>query len=134
MEIESDLEGKLKLFYKHALQLRIQASLPIKKIVTFEEWFIRNSGIWNSEKITYGTAAEMLAYIKPYYDEAIEKVKILVETYDGSIRTQDAKNFLLGDNTFYSDTREQDPSFHREIEERIDKQIKVHFRYADKKK
>lgn len=68
--------AETKLFYHHTLQLRLSVGLRIDSVFSFSEWMIRNQGMWgDGVNLCYGTYDELIHYLRPYYEEAIEKIK-----------------------------------------------------------
>ena len=62
--------------YRFVLQLRASVGFSNDEVVPLEHWFIRSLGMWRDGfNLCRGTMAEMLAYIKSFYDEAFQRIQ-----------------------------------------------------------
>lgn len=131
--LDKEMEGQLYLIYKHTLQLRSQTSLPIRDILTYEHWLIRNAGMWETDGMYYGTVHEMLRYLRPYYDEAIVKVKEILEKSERTLLNYNARVHLINDNVYECHELSDDEEFHKTFEAILLKGNAKIYSYANKK-
>jgi|GEM_PF-4645649 len=102
-DVDEEYNMKARVFYSHVLSLRTSLGLRNDKIFPFDYWLIRNQGIWNEpHNFFYSTISELLAYIKYYYEEAIEKLKIRLEGAKKCFENYEILNYTKLSNSVFS--------------------------------
>lgn len=123
-----DENMKIRVFYSHVLELRTSLGLRNDMIISFDQWLIRNDGMWGDPLTFYhGTLSEVLLYIKYYCEEALKKLKLRLEKVELSFETNELVNYFRT-NLFqeeenytivYSHPDKYRESFHRNIEKKM---------------
>lgn len=93
-DVDEEYNMKARVFYAHVLSLRTSLGLRNDKIFPLDYWLIRNQGIWDEpQNFFYSTISELLAYIKYYYEEAIDKLKIRLESVEKCFENFEILNY-----------------------------------------
>ncbi|MEO1263192.1 MAG: DUF4365 domain-containing protein, partial [Bacteroidota bacterium] len=124
--VEPEDSMVLKLFYFHVLELRSSVGLRNDFIFPFHYWMIRNQGIWeDGVSLFNGTYDEIANYLKPFYEEAIEKIKTRLSKVSTKFEHLELINYfklhslLQGNNNVSIDIKHpssEDEAFHKMME------------------
>jgi len=99
--IGEELDFKTRFFYNHTLELRLSVGLTNQGIFPLDFWYIRNDGVWSSPyELFHGTFSEIMKYISPYYDEAIEKLFKRIRKVKPSFENNEIVNYFKLDPLF----------------------------------
>lgn len=125
-ELAEAEDGDFRLFYRHALRLRLEVGLSNDELPSLDDWYMRNSGLWNGDSLLFrGTFSEAMKLIGQAYQEALSKVVERVKSTELTVENQDLWNFAGRITTarhiqqVMVDHRESDPEFHAAIEAKL---------------
>ncbi len=133
VEIVEDLDFKTRLFYNHVLELRLSVGLTNEKIIPLEDWYIRNSGMWEGTYFLYHAIfSELMKYISPYYEEAMGQILKRIKTVEGNFENNEIINYFKLHPLFKDDRKknvtihfvhplEKSNEFHARIEDELKK-------------
>lgn len=129
------------LFYGHALRLRLEVGLSNVGVPTFDEWHMRNEGIWDDVyPLFWGTFNEAMKIVGPAYEEALNRIQARLAHAELSVENQVLWSFLErrkdggGPQYGMSDERATDPRFHARLEAKLKTADALKYRFADRKK
>lgn len=125
-EMDESADDRFRLFYAHALRLRLSVGLSNAEIPTVDDWYMRNAGLWdNAWPLNWGTFSEGMKIIGPAYEEALTVVTKRLLTAELTVENQDTWNFIkrrTGPNNPYravTDERKSDSNFHAQLEAKL---------------
>jgi hypothetical protein len=125
-EMPEEQEDSFRLFYGHALRLRLEVGLGNAEIPTIDDWYMRSEGVWNSAyPLFWGTFSEAMHVIRPAYGEALARITARLRNVELTVENQDLWNFIERQKTGRSvlhtmiDSRSSDPRFHARIEAKL---------------
>lgn len=126
MEMHEEQEDRFRLFYAHALRLRLEVGLSNNDLPTIDDWYMRSQGVWKSASpLFWGTFSEAMHLIRPAYTEALNLIAKRLAKAELTVENQDLWNFIERRKTglvcqhVMLDDRSSDPRFHRKIEEKL---------------
>lgn len=83
MDMHEDAHGQLRLFYQHVLRLRLDLGLRNEAIPNLADWYARENGTWgNDDVLSWAIFSELMKFITPYYQEALERLCHRLERVD----------------------------------------------------
>lgn len=95
-DIGEEHNDNVLLFYGHVVQLRLALGCT-EPIIPMLWWQIRNRAIWHERVFYYATFSELMLYIRPFYLEAIDKLKQRLANVTLTIGNEDLiQHFRLG--------------------------------------
>ncbi len=122
--VDTEIEDKMVLFYRHLLQLRAHLGLSNDSLPTLDDWYARNEAAWDSPGDLYhGTLREMRAFVPRFYEEALAGLRQRLSL--GPTADMGLENFLhdpdgtSGERVYWTDSRAGDPEFHRLMEVKL---------------
>jgi Domain of unknown function (DUF4365) len=139
-EMNEQEDEAFRLFYGHALRLRLEVGLSNVELPTFDEWHMRNQGIWdNVYPLHWGTFNEAMKIISPAYEEAFNRVVARTEaelTVENQIIWSFIEQHKQGGGPHYSmlDDRARDARFHARLEAKLKAAGALKYRFADQQK
>jgi len=144
-DIGEDYNMKVRVFYSHVLEFRASLGLRNDKIIPFDYWLIRNQGVWDEPmQLYHGTVSELLAYIKYYYEEALDKLKTRLEKVEASFENNELMNYFRLGYTMSENSNVSIVCFHplgnkKEFHDLIESKLKeigydLRFKWKNKKK
>jgi hypothetical protein len=134
-------DDAFSLFYGHALRLRLEAGLSNAELPTFDDWQMRNEGIWgNVYPLLWGTFNEAMKIIGPAYQEALNRIVARLDEAELTVENQGLWSFIEqlkqggGPQFVMSDERAQDARFHARLEAKLKAADALKYRFANRKK
>lgn len=125
-EMGDDADDQFRLFYAHALRLRVAVGMTNADIPTVDDWYMRNAGMWNSAwPLNWGTFSEAMKIIGPAYEAALEIVSSRLSAAELTVENQDTWNFIKRRTTprypyhAITDQRSSDAQFHARLEAKL---------------
>ncbi len=140
-DMSEEDDDAFRLFYAHALRLRLEVGLSNAELPTFDEWHMRNQGIWdNVHPLSRGTFNEAMKIIGPAYEEALNRIVERLAKAELTVENQILWSFLEqhreGGGPQYGmvDDRARDARFHARLEAKLKAADALKYRFADLKK
>lgn len=92
--VNEELNFLSRLFYNHILQLRSSLGL-VNFIIPLRHWYIRNSGMEGPSYIFLNCVySEMIKYITPFYEKAIEELKKRIKNIEPTFDNDEIINYF----------------------------------------
>jgi hypothetical protein len=141
MEMDEEKDDAFRLFYGHALRLRLEVGLSNAELPTFDEWRMRNEGMWdNVYPLSWSTFNEAMKIIGPAYQEALDRIVTRLEKVELTVENQALWSFIeqtkQGGGPQYTmvDERALDGRFHAPLEAKLKAAGALKYRFADRQK
>jgi Domain of unknown function (DUF4365) len=138
-EMSDDADDRFRLFYAHALRLRLSVGMTNADIPTVDDWYMRNAGMWDSAwPLHWGTFNEAMKIIGPAYENALEIVTSRLSAAELSVENQDTWNFIKRRTAprypycTMTDERSSDAKFHAQLEAKLKAVDGLKYRLRDR--
>lgn len=139
-EMSDDEDERFRLFYVHALRLRLDVGLSNTGIPTMDDWYMRSFGIWNSAYPLFrGAFSEAMKVIGPAYEQALATMTARLSKVELTVENQEVWNFIDKRTSARHvphtmlDTRASDPEFHRRLENMLQQVGALKYRFSPNK-
>jgi hypothetical protein len=140
-EMNEEDDHAFRLFYGHVLRLRLEVGLSNAELPTFDDWHMRNEGIWeNVYPLLWGTFNEAMKIIGPAYEEALNRTVARLADAELTVENQILWSFIEqakqggGPQYGMSDERARDARFHARIEAKLKAAGALKYQFSDRKK
>lgn len=137
--VHEEEDFKLRLLYRHTLQLRCNLGLKNEEIPPLDHWFIRNEALWDARELFWGTFNELMSFIKPYYEEAVTVLRKKMEGVQYCIENQELMSFFnnldrhTSIDVILHDSRVGSDPFHAKMESLLKENGSLRYSWFDKK-
>ncbi len=74
--LDEETDINCRRFYNHLIQLRLRLGLPCVDLPTIDDWYTRSAATWEeTPQLCHGTFSELFLCARPYYEEAIARLR-----------------------------------------------------------
>jgi len=139
-EMFEDEHDRLRLFYQHALRLRLDLGFRNDDIPALADWYAREAATWDSmDTLSWAIFSELMKFITPYYEEAMTRLRERldrVEPTEDNYRVKNLVERLKGKSVsiVIADPRTRDLGFQRKFEKMLQKAGVVKYPRFDKRR